>query len=81
MTEREADEVKQAILSGWITTGPRTKRLEGLISDYVGTKKTVCLNSATAAMEMVPVTGVPFTSRVTMALTTPSLMAVTLPGS
>ena len=53
MTEREADEVKQAILSGWITTGPRTKRLEGLISDYVGTKKTVCLNSATAAMEMV----------------------------
>lgn len=53
MTEAEAEEVKQAILSGWITTGPRTKKLEKLISEYVGTEKTVCLNSATAAMEMV----------------------------
>lgn len=53
MTEREAEEVKDAILSGWITTGPRTKKLEALISEYVHTDKTVCLNSATAAMEMV----------------------------
>ena len=53
MTEREAEEVKEAILSGWITTGPRTKKLEALISEYVHTEKTVCLNSATAAMEMV----------------------------
>lgn len=62
MTEREAEEVKQAILSGWITTGPRTKKLEKLIADYVGvanasdsqkTPNSVCLNSATAAMEMV----------------------------
>lgn len=53
MTEVEADEVREAILSGWITTGPRTKKLEKTISEYVGTKKTVCLNSATAAMEMV----------------------------
>ena len=53
MTEREAEEVKDAILSGWITTGPRTKKLEALISEYVHTEKTVCLNSATAAMEMV----------------------------
>ena len=53
MTEREAEEVKDAILSGWITTGPRTKKLEQLISEYVHTDKTVCLNSATAAMEMV----------------------------
>ena len=53
MTEREAEEVKAAILSGWITTGPRTKKLEALISEYVHTEKTVCLNSATAAMEMV----------------------------
>ena len=52
MTEAEADEVRDAILSGWITTGPRTKRLESLISEYVHTEKTVCLNSATAAMEM-----------------------------
>ena len=53
MTEAEAKEVREAILSGWITTGPRTKKLEGLISEYVGTEKTVCLNSATAALEMV----------------------------
>lgn len=52
MTEAEAKEVKEAILSGWITTGPRTKKLEKTISEYVGTEKTVCLNSATAAMEM-----------------------------
>ena len=53
MTEAEANEVRDAILSGWITTGPRTKKLEKTISEYVGTEKTVCLNSATAAMEMV----------------------------
>ena len=53
MTEKEAAEVREAILSGWITTGPRTKKLEKLISDYVHTEKTVCLNSATAALEMV----------------------------
>ena len=53
MTEAEANEVRDTILSGWITTGPRTKKLEKLISEYVGTEKTVCLNSATAAMEMV----------------------------
>ncbi len=53
MTEQEAHEVREAILSGWITTGPRTKKLEQLISEYIGTEKTVCLNSATAAMEMV----------------------------
>ena len=53
MTEAEAKEVREAILSGWITTGPRTKKLESLISEYVGTEKTVCLNSATAALEMV----------------------------
>lgn len=53
MTEAEAKEVREAILSGWITTGPRTKKLEKLISEYVHTGKTVCLNSATASMEMV----------------------------
>ena len=53
MTEAEAKEVREAILSGWITTGPRTKKLEALISEYVHTDKTVCLNSATAALEMV----------------------------
>lgn len=62
MTEAEANEVRDAILSGWITTGPRTKQLEKKIADYVGvtnasdvqkTPNVVCLNSATAAMEMV----------------------------
>lgn len=53
MTEQEAHEVREAILSGWITTGPRTKKLEQQISIFVHTEKTVCLNSATAAMEMV----------------------------
>ena len=53
MTEAEVVEVKDAILSGWITTGPRTKKLEQQISEFVHTDKTVCLNSATACMEMV----------------------------
>lgn len=53
MTEKEAELVREAILSGWITTGPKTKELERQISEYVHTEKTVCLNSATAAMEMV----------------------------
>lgn len=53
MTEAEANEMRDAILSGWITTGPRTKKLEKIISEYIHTEKTVCLNSATAAMEMV----------------------------
>lgn len=53
VTKAEANEVRDAILSGWITTGPRTKKLESVISDYVHTRKTVCLNSGTAAMEMV----------------------------
>lgn len=53
MTEAEAAEVREAILSGWITTGPRTKKLEQQISEFVHTVKTVCLNSATASMEMV----------------------------
>lgn len=53
MTEEEANEVHDAILSGWITTGPRTKKLEKLVSEYCHTENSVCLNSATAAMEMV----------------------------
>ena len=53
MTEKESALVREAILSGWITTGPKTKQLEKEISEFVHTDKTVCLNSATAAMEMV----------------------------
>ena len=52
MSEAEAKLASEAILSGWITTGPKTKEFERQIAEYVGTKKTVCLNSATAAMEM-----------------------------
>lgn len=52
MTEAEANEVREAILSGWITTGPRTKELERQIAAYVGTERSVCLNSQTACAEM-----------------------------
>ena len=52
MTEAEANEVREAILSGWITTGPRTKEFERLIAICSQTKKAVALNSATAAMEL-----------------------------
>ena len=49
----EAQEVTQALLSGWITTGPRTKEFEREIAAYCHTEKAVCLNSATACMEMI----------------------------
>lgn len=52
MTEAEVNEVKEAILSGWITTGPRTKELERQIAAYVGAPRAVCLNSQTACAEM-----------------------------
>lgn len=52
MTIEEANEVRDAILSGWITTGPRTKELEHQIEAFVHSDRCVCLNSATAAMEM-----------------------------
>ena len=42
----------EAILSGWITTGPKTKEFERQIASYIGVPKAVCLNSATAALEM-----------------------------
>ena len=52
MSELEVMEVAEALRSGWITTGPRTKQLERNIAEYVGTKKCVCLNSQTACAEM-----------------------------
>ena len=52
MTEVEVKEVADAILSGWITTGPRTKEFERQIASYVGVNKAVCLNSQTACAEM-----------------------------
>lgn len=53
ITELEINEVVEALKSGWITTGPRTKELERRIAIYLGTPKAVCLNSATAALEMI----------------------------
>ena len=53
MSEAEILEVAEALRSGWITTGPKTKEFERLISKYCGTQTSVCLNSATACMEMI----------------------------
>lgn len=53
MSELEVNEVADAIRSGWITTGPRTKEFERQIAAYCHTEKAVCLNSATACMEQV----------------------------
>lgn len=52
MSEAEAKLASETILSGWITTGPKTKEFERQIAAYLGTRQSVCLNSATAAMEM-----------------------------
>ncbi|WP_195340160.1 DegT/DnrJ/EryC1/StrS aminotransferase family protein [Fusobacterium sp. 1001295B_180824_G3] len=52
ITDREIAEVVDTLKSGWITTGPKTKKFEEKITEYCGTKKSVCLNSATAAMEL-----------------------------
>ena len=52
ITKEEIREVCDALRSGWITTGPKTKQLEQNLADYCGTKKVVCLNSATAALEL-----------------------------
>lgn len=52
ITEAEIKEVAEALRSGWITTGPRTKKLEKEIAKMCRTSKAVCLNSATAALEL-----------------------------
>lgn len=52
ITDVEIEEVVKAMRSGWITTGPRTKEFERKVAEYVGVNKAVCLNSATAAMEL-----------------------------
>lgn len=50
--EKEILEVCETLRSGWITTGPRTKELERNLAEYCKTKRAVCLNSATAALEL-----------------------------
>ena len=52
ITELEIEEVVDTLKSGWITTGPKTKKFEKQISEYCHTSKAVCLNSATACSEM-----------------------------
>lgn len=52
ISELEIAEVADALRSGWITTGPRTKELERRLADYCHTSKVVCLNSATASEEL-----------------------------
>lgn len=52
ISEEEINEVVDTLKSGWITTGPKTKLFEREIAEYCGTKKAVCLNSATACMEL-----------------------------
>lgn len=53
ITQAEIDEVTDALRSGWITTGPKTKEFERRIAAFCGTKKAVCLNSATAGLELI----------------------------
>ncbi len=52
ITEEEIQEVAEALRSGWITTGPRTKEFEKQIAEYCNTDRAVCLNSATACLEL-----------------------------
>lgn len=51
--QRIVDEVTKVLLSGWITTGPRTKLFEKELTKYCGNKATLCLNSATAGLEII----------------------------
>lgn len=51
--DKEIEYVSEVLRSGWITTGPKTKELERKLSEYLGTARTVCLNSQTACAETV----------------------------
>ena len=53
ITEQEAQEVSAALLSGWITTGPRTKEFERQIAAFCESNMAVCQNSATACLESI----------------------------
>lgn len=52
ISEFEINEVVEALKSGWITTGPKTKEFEKRIADYCNVNRAVCLNSQTACAEM-----------------------------
>ena len=53
ITEEEIQAVSDTLRSGWITTGPKTKQFEKEIAEYCGVNKAICLNSATAGLELV----------------------------
>ena len=53
ITQKEIDAVSEVMRSGWITTGPKTKEFEQKISDFCNTRKSICMNSATACLESV----------------------------
>jgi len=53
ISQEAIDEVVDTLKSGWITTGPKTKLFEQKITEYCGNKKTICLNSATAGLELI----------------------------
>ena len=52
ISELEIQEVVQALRSGWITTGPKTKEFERQIAAFLQVNRAVCLNSQTACAEM-----------------------------
>ena len=52
ISELEIEQVTEALRSGWITTGPKTKELERQVADFCGTSRAVCLGSQTACAEM-----------------------------
>lgn len=52
ITDEEIEAVTETLRSGWITTGPKTKEFEGALAEYCDTERVVCLNSATACMEL-----------------------------
>ncbi len=52
ISEAEINQVTEALRSGWITTGPKTKLLESKVAEFCGTKRAVCLNSQTACAEL-----------------------------
>ena len=52
ITEEEVEQVAEALRSGWITTGPKTKELEREVAEFCGVNRAVCLNSQTACAEM-----------------------------
>ena len=53
ITQAEIDEVVDTLKSGWITTGPKTKKLEAELASFIGVEKVACVNSATAALECI----------------------------